>query len=350
MLFSNPYRYWFIAGLSVYTYLNTAFCDIYSHFNLEYITAVQALLAIFLITLFCWEFSRILHPFVHKWWPGEALILKRKALFFLFSTFASSLFTGGLVFFFSAFVVNTAQGLSDAIKLTLTYTVLVNLLFHLVNAIFYYMKQYNLKQVEAEELTRMNVQAQLQRMQSQVNPHFLFNNLNVLSGLVMKENEEANRFIESFSKVYHYVLTNQDRELIAVRKELEFLEPYFYLLKKRFPDSIQIKVDIPEDQKDKFIVPVALQMLVENAIKHNIASPGKPLQIVIAKNGGEELVVRNTLQPKISTEPSSKTGLKNIEERYAITTGKTIKVEQNNQEFVVHLPLVTIEAYAGTHN
>ena len=347
MLFRNKYRYWFIMALSFYTYLNTAFCDIYGHFNLTHVNPLQAFSAILLITLFCWEFSRLLHPWVHRLLPGETNILKRKTLFFGGSTFVSSLFTVGLVWVYAAYIIRNEQGLGDAIKLTLTYTVLVNLLFHLVNAVFYYMKQYNLKQVETEELMRMNAQAQLQRIQSQVNPHFLFNNLNVLSGLVMKENQEANRFIESFSKVYHYVLTNQDRELIALRKELDFLEPYLYLLKKRFPDSLQIEVDIPKEQHEKFIVPVALQMLVENAIKHNIASPGKPLKILIAKNGGEELIVKNSIQPKISKEPSSKIGLKNIDERYLLITGKGIRVEQKQQEFVVHLPLVTVENYAG---
>ncbi len=349
MLFRNKYRYWFILGLSLYTYANTAFCNLYTYFNLP-VSPYHAIGIIFLITLGTWEISRLLHPLFNKWVAGEEKSLQRKITLFLSATFVSLLFTTLVCWVFSQYILAQMAGLGIALKLTLTYTVLVSLLFHLLNAVFYYLNQYRIKQVEAEELMRMNVQVQLQRIQSQVNPHFLFNNLNVLAGMVMKENDEANKFIESFSKVYHYILHNQDRELIALGKELEFLQPYNFLLKKRFPQSLQIVIDIPPAYHDQYIVPAALQMLVENAIKHNIASPGKPLKISITVTNENELCVRNTLQPKISNEPSSKIGLKNIDDRYFLTTGQHITIEQGEKEFIVLLPVVTVENYASINN
>jgi two-component system, LytTR family, sensor kinase len=349
MLFRNKYRYWFILGLSLYTYANTAFCNLYTYFNLP-VSPYHAAGVIFLITLGTWEISRFLHPVFNKWVTGEEKSLQRKIALFLSSTFVSLLFTTLVCWVFSHYILAQISGLGIALKLTLTYTVLVSLLFHLLNAVFYYLNQYRIKQVEAEELMRMNVQVQLQRIQSQVNPHFLFNNLNVLAGMVMKENDEANKFIESFSKVYYYILHNQDRELIALGKELEFLQPYNFLLKKRFPESLQIVIDIPPAYHDQYIVPAALQMLVENAIKHNIASPGKPLKISITVTCENELCVRNTLQPKISNEPSSKIGLKNIDDRYFLTTGQHIAIQQEEKEFIVLLPIVTVENYAGINN
>jgi len=159
-----------------------------------------------------------------------------------------------------------------------------HLLFHLLHAVAYYMERYKNKQLEAEELLRMHTQAELQSIKSQVNPHFLFNNLNVLSALVMKQSQDANHFIEAFSNVYQYILRNQEKELIDLQQELDFLEPYIYLLQHRFPNSIQLNIQIAAEAKQLQVVPVALQMLVENAIKHNIVSPQQPLQIHITSS------------------------------------------------------------------
>jgi LytS/YehU family sensor histidine kinase len=196
----------------------------------------------------------------------------------------------------------------------------------------------------------MNTQAQLQSVRSQINPHFLFNNLNVLSSLVLKDKNEANSFIEAFSKVYHYILRNQDKELIELQKEIDFLQPYIYLLQQRFPNGVELKTEIDDRWKNTFVVPVALQMLVENAIKHNVVSSSKPLEIKIKANGTNVLEVTNNLQPKINKEPSSNIGLNNINQRYELITGRQIKVSSNSNEFRVSLPLIEINSYEGSNN
>lgn len=211
---------------------------------------------------------------------------------------------------------------------------------HILNAIFVYISEYKNKQLEAEELKRINAQAQLQAIKNQVNPHFLFDNLNVLSGMVMKDNPDANKFIEAFSTVYRHMLHSQDKELIPLETELEFIEPYIFLLEKRFPASIIFQLNIEAKYFQYCIVPAALQMLVENAIKHNVLSKVKPLEITIAVNKKGDLFVKNNLQPKAQVESSTQVGLNNIDQRYRFITGKTINIIKNADSFAVILPLI----------
>ncbi len=342
MFFNNQYRYWFILALSVYTYINTAVCRVYDYFQLN-ILWYQALISITLITLCTWEFSRIIYPLFKKIAPGTQNSIRQLGFFFSAGLIGSLAITAMIVIVFEVFVFEIPASLNNPLKLTLTYTSLINLLFHLLNAVVFYMQQYKQKQLEAEELLRINAQAQLQNIKAQVNPHFLFNNLNVLSTLVMQNSKDSNQFIEAFSKVYHYILQNQDRELIELDKELDFLQPYMYLLNKRFPKGVSITADIDERWKKSFVVPAALQMLVENAIKHNIISHDKPLAIKLHANGKPELEVSNNLQPKINKEPSSNIGLNNINKRYELITGKQIKVFSDEKNFKVSIPLIEIE-------
>jgi LytS/YehU family sensor histidine kinase len=196
--------------------------------------------------------------------------------------------------------------------------------------------------MEVEDLRKVTTQAQIQLVKSQVNPHFLFNNLNVLSGMVIKNNPEANHFIEEFSKVYRYILNNQDKELVELKSELEFIRPYLFLLQKRFDEGLVIDIDIPEHYKNWHVVPAALQMLIENAIKHNIVSRNKPLYINIHANGNETLVVKNNLQPRKMVEPSTKIGLQNIKKRYEFISGRDIEVKKTETDFEVSLPLLNL--------
>ncbi len=341
MFFGNKYRYWFVLALSAYTYINTAICRVYDYFQMP-VQWHQAFLSILLITLLTWEWSRINQPFFEKLLPGEQHTIKRLSFFFVVSLLGSLILTAVVVILFERYILHLPISLDNPLKLTLTYASLISLLFHLLNAVVYFMNKYKSKQLEAEELLRMNAQAQLQNIKAQVNPHFLFNNLNVLSTLVLKDGKEANRFIEAFSAVYHYILRNQNKELIELEKELDFLEPYLYLLKQRFPQGITIETDIDEKWKKAFVVPASVQMLVENAIKHNIISHSQPLAIKLYANGSPELEISNNLQLKINKEPSSSIGLNNIDKRYELVTGKRIRVSNGPENFTVTIPLIEI--------
>ncbi len=343
-MFSHKYRYLFVLLLAVYTYLNTVFCQIYAYFNID-IHWYYALGVILFITLGTWEGSRLTEPFfIKSTMPGRRESQRKFLLFFMAGTFISVMMAVTAVLVMGVGVLGFPVSTQFIpLKLTITYATLANLLFHLVNAIFHYFRQYQSKQLEAEELKRINVQAQLQAVNSQINPHFLFNNLNVLSGLVLTDAPEANRFTEAFSQVYRYILSNRNKELVEVKEELEFIRPYLFLLQKRFPNGIRVSLEVSDQARRLYMVPVALQLLIENAIKHNIATGSRPLQIDIMANGKQEISVRNNLQPKKNKEPSSNIGLQNINKRYELLFHKQIRIVHDDECFSVTLPLINVE-------
>ncbi len=192
---------------------------------------------------------------------------------------------------------------------------------------------------EAEKYKTESVKAQLQNLKNQINPHFLFNNLSVLSSLVYKDQDKAVSFINQLSKVYRYLLDNRNNELIILDEELTFVNSYNYLLQIRFDTNIVLKIDIHEKYLNTLIAPMVLQMLIENAIKHNEISSEKPLIIAVSVFENH-LVVANNLQLRINNEVSTKTGLQNIKDRYKYFTDKDIEVIQNQNLFTVKIPLI----------
>lgn len=341
-MFSHRYRYVFIALLSVYTFVNTEICNVYHYFDIG-IEWYYAFLTILFITGLTWEGNRWLEPVVRRSFQPARNKLRFLGVFFLLGNMV-----GVAAAVIAVYVVgNVIHGHSwqenlNPLKLNVIYVGLVNLFFHLVNAIFFFFREYRQQWMEAEELRRSSTLAELEMVKSQINPHFLFNNLNVLAGMVIRDNPEANRFIEEFSKVYRYILSNQQKELVELRAELEFIQPYIFLLKKRFEGALDVRVEVDEHQRSRYIVPAALQMLIENAIKHNVVSRQKPLQITIAANGDPRLVVSNNLQPRQVAEPSSRIGLQNIQRRYAIISGREVEIRRTEEVFEVTLPLLTV--------
>ena len=341
-MFANKYRYVFIIILAAYTYLNTVLCEVYKYFNIP-IEWYVAFATITIITLLVWESSRLIEPFFKKLINRQKNKIKTLVLFFITGSLFTTLITIGVVFFVSMGLHNYSfKQTIIPLKLNLIYAWLANLLFHLLNAIKFYFTEYKTKWMEAEELKRISAQAELQLVKSQINPHFLFNNLNVLSALIMKNNEEANKFIEEFSKVYCYILNNHDKELVDIKTELEFIKPYIFLLQKRFDVGLDITIEVPEAYEKFYVIPASLQMLIENAIKHNVVSKTKPLHIDVHINGNNTIVVSNNLQLRQSVDNSTKIGLANIIKRYQLVSGKNVTVKNGSTDFTVALPLLTL--------
>lgn len=169
--------------------------------------------------------------------------------------------------------------------------------------------------LEVEKYKTESINAQLQNLKSQINPHFLFNNLSVLSSLVYDDADKAVDFINQLSKVYRYVLEQKDTELVTLESEMKFIEAYIYLLKIRFGNNIEFHIDIPTPNKAMILPPMSLQILFENAIKHNEVSSEHPLHIYLTAVNCK-LEVKNLMQIRIQNEAPSNTGLKNIIERY----------------------------------
>ncbi len=341
-MFNHRFRYIFIGALAVYAYLNTLLCSVYDYFQIN-IEWYLAFLTISGITLLSWEGNRIIEKPLRKRIGHSPHNVKFLAAFFI----AGNVVTAVAVCIMIAIVGYGVKGYgwdqnANPLKLNLIYGGLVNLLFHLINTIFQFFREKEKYWKQAEELRKITGQAELQLIRNQINPHFLFNNLNVLSAMVIRDNPDANRFIERFSSVYRHVLNNQDKELVLLSSELDFIESYVYLLQKRFPGGLQVLIDIPDQFRDFYVVPAALQMLVENAIKHNVVASGNPLSISIHVNGGESLVVSNNIQLRQTVENSTRLGLANIHKRYFLISGRDVEVIKNEKEFKVVLPLLNL--------
>ncbi len=196
--------------------------------------------------------------------------------------------------------------------------------------------------LEKEQLERAHLASQLEGLRNQVNPHFLFNSLNTLIYLIPEDQEKAVRFVQQLSKVYRYVLESRDAKMIPLRQELDFLYSYIYLLHERFGENLVVKIRDLEQRQNAVIVPLTLQLLFENAIKHNVISTEKPLKIeVFAENG--HMVVRNNLQRKNQVMDSTGVGLQNIKDRYRILTEQQVEVITSQQYFTVALPMIELQ-------
>lgn len=200
---------------------------------------------------------------------------------------------------------------------------------------------FNWKQeaINTEKLQRENLSARYENLKSQVNPHFLFNSLNALTNLVYEDQDKAVKFIKQLSDVYRYVLDTRDREVVTLEEELKFLQSYIFLQQIRFGNKL--KIDIHLNGTKSFVAPLSLQILVENAIKHNEVSEEKPLHIKLYADD-EYLIVENNLQRKIAGhDGSSKLGLDNIRKRYEYLSARKVCVEENESKFIVHIPCIT---------
>lgn len=203
--------------------------------------------------------------------------------------------------------------------------------------------------IEFEQLQRENIQSQLEGLKNQVNPHFLFNSLNTLVNIIPENPETGVRFVQKLSKVYRYILEIRDTQLTPLSMELDFLKAYTFLLKERFGDNICIKIDDNvESNADWQIVPMSMQIVFENAIKHNIISSEKPLCIeVFVEN--ERLIVKNNLQRKNQIQEGTGVGLQNITNRYHLISQKDVEVIVTQQSFMVALPLLKPDYIDSKH-
>lgn len=199
-----------------------------------------------------------------------------------------------------------------------------------------FLQNWKQSDIRAEKLKQLQIQSRYEGLKKQVNPHFLFNSLNVLSTLVYKDQDLAAKFVKQLSVVYRYVLETTDKPLVELATELEALKAYIFLLKIRFGEALDIQINL-ERVSGQMIPPLALQMLVENAVKHNIVSERKKLQITIAQENNA-IVVKNNLQKRNAFEESVGVGLENIKGRYKHLTQKDVLVKTNINTFIVHLP------------
>ena len=218
----------------------------------------------------------------------------------------------------------------------LTITLIITFLLHL----FHFYKKYQENRVRQQKIIAGTASAKFETLKNQIDPHFLFNSLNVLSSLIEENPDNAQRFTTSLSKVYRYVLEQKDKELVSVAEELAFAKTYMNLLKMRFENSVFYEVQENLPNPDAMVVPLSLQLLLENTVKHNVVSQHKPLHIRIFEENGN-LVVQNDYQKKEVLQDRRGVGLQNIVSRYAIITARKVQIEQTEKHFTVRLPMLT---------
>ncbi|MEX1382851.1 2TM domain-containing protein [Lutibacter sp.] len=218
----------------------------------------------------------------------------------------------------------------------LVVTLFVSLIFH---AIFFY-KALTEKKVTEQQIVAKTETAKYESLKSQIDPHFLFNSLNVLTSLIGENPKLAEKFTTKLSKVYRYVLEQKNKDLIDLDEELLFAKTYMELLKMRFEDAVIFEIPEKASNSELKIIPLSLQLLLENTIKHNVVSEDNPLTVKIVEENGY-LVITNNYSPKAVLEKGTKVGLKNIIDRYNLITLKKVSVEKTGETFTVKLPLLT---------
>lgn len=191
-----------------------------------------------------------------------------------------------------------------------------------------------------EQLNIAKAQAELEALKNQIDPHFIFNSLNTLSFLITRDPQNARLYNDTLAKVYRYILSNKEKDMVLLREEVEFISNYFYLLKIRFGEAISMIIEITDLSSEEFLIPpISMQALVENAIKHNEFNEKIPLTINVSISSNY-VIIKNIIHPKSYTTPSSRIGLGNLDNRYKLITKRNIIIENNFRTFTVKLPII----------
>lgn len=329
--------------------------------NITWSWAGYAMLYSFLIGGSLWKGNEFFGWLAGKKFPEKknpALSL-RVQVFILISFSIADIFLVNYIWFsliwnnnFSDFLLNDNGWVILLIQFIVA--VVIGLIFYVAE--FFKAWKYSLKQEEIYKREKLSLQ--YETLKNQVNPHFLFNSLNTLSALIYTDQDKADRFVRKLSGVYRYILEQKDKELVSLQSEMEFVRQFIDLQQIRFGDALKVNIRLTEDNNYR-VIPISLQMLVENAIKHNVVTDENPLQIDIYTDADNYLVVKNNLQKKRFIKPQDEKkpgwvqiGLANIKSRYEYLTNKEfmvndpekgIVIEDDTTHFIVKLPLVNNE-------
>ena len=315
-----------IIGGAVLTYITCPGCN-KSISNYLVVTGFSAILWVFL-----WKGNTLLVAYLNKKVSWIAFPLKRFALGVVIAFSYTIVITIVIMECFQ-YAVNFSfgSGYTTSIYYAVIMTVLISLFFHGKKFLLSWKDAAN----SAEKLQKENAIARYESLKSQVNPHFLFNSLNALTNLVYEDPDKASKFIKQLSEVYRYVLDTREREVVDLSEELHFIGSYLFLQKIRFGDNLKTSIRTSENGK---VAPLALQLLIENAIKHNIISSEAPLMIEISDDD-DFIIVENNVQKKntIGESPSGM-GLENICRRYDFLSERKVEIVKSSQTFKVKLP------------
>ncbi|TVZ26013.1 histidine kinase [Gillisia sp. Hel_I_86] len=305
--------------------------------NLSFFELFFSYLVSVLFTICDWFIIRTIIILLRKKYPSFKDDSKRLTLLFLaiVSTVLLVDFLGNRLMSF----IFQQTSHNNSPKVILPIIIISVMTMAIYEAIYYHTRLK--KSIKEEEQSKQAiVQAQLDALRNQAQPHFFFNTLNTLRDIIdQNSKEDAKEFVDNLSDVYRFLLESGNANLICLRDELKFARSYIHIQSERFGDNLKLIWDIPETSLDTMIVPMSLQLLLENAIKHNVISKAKPLiiHVVVEDN---KLVVSNKMEAKSTQLPSTKVGLKNIQKRYTLISSKSIEINNNGNQFSVSLPLL----------
>jgi sensor histidine kinase YesM len=285
-----------------------------------------------------WGIMRVNIIYLRKKYPAFKDNPKRIFLLFLaiVITVVAVDTLGGLIL---GEIFNQNYYFNERYGVLLLIIIISTMVMAMYEAIYYYVQlQKSIRQ--EEQVKQVVVLAQLDALRNQAQPHFFFNSLNTLRDIIdQNSKEDAKQFVDKLSDVYRFILDAGNANLIPLRDELKFARAYIHIQSERFGDNLKLDWKLPETELENMIVPMSLQLLLENAIKHNVISRSKPLTITVAIQD-DFLVVHNKMQPKSTQLPSTKLGLINIEKRHALISDKLPKIENDGNEFIVSIPLL----------
>lgn len=278
-----------------------------------------------------------------KRFTGEARFSKKRILLGFVFSFLVSLLTVFLLRIFEDVVIEKepfSVFWAEETPNNYVFAIVITFFITLSAYAFNFYRAYQENKVKEQKIIAGTASAKFETLKNQIDPHFLFNSLNVLSSLIEENPENAQKFTTSLSKVYRYVLEQKDKELVGIEEELSFAKTYMNLLKMRFENSLFYELPQTTIDPEAKVVPLSLQLLLENTVKHNIVSEQKPLHIRIFIDG-DYLAIENDFQKKEVLQDRQGVGLQNIVNRYDIITRRKVRIEQNENKFTVRIPILT---------
>ncbi len=272
--------------------------------------------------------------------PGDSMFLRRAMILISLFLLMSALLLVALFSIFAA--LGMLEGNYEN-KFTWAFvtTGILNIFITFLSEAVSNFERWKHNMKETEQLKMAYKQSQLIGLKSQINPHVLFNSLNSLSGLIQEDTEKAERFLDQMSKVYRYMLRNEEEQLVALSTELQFLQSYFSLLKARYNEAIDLRIEIREEDREKKLPPLSLQVIIENALFQNMASRTSPLVIRISSGKEGELIITNNIQQKLGSDiPDYEAGLDNLVKKYQLMNRPAVLIEETKGERRITIPLI----------
>jgi len=294
----------------------------------------------FIFIVVCWSITREIIILIRRMFPGIRNTRPRVVLLFVCTVVLS---------FVEGFLIVSLLNYTNYYELSFNLTdffytsgliLVFSMMIMAVYESLYTMGEWNKLTVEAESLKRENLQSQLDSLKEQVKPHFLFNSLSTLIGLIDEDKTRAKKFVEELAYVYRYLLQSSEKALIPLSEELNFIKAYYYLLKTRFDDRLILDIYVGKDTEQGLIPPLTLQILLENAVKHNTISPEKPLHVVISETGKQQIAITNNLQLRTQSVISTQTGLANLAAKYQLLQQPTPEIIETSDKYTVQITLI----------